>query len=33
MQDIVFIALGLGSFVLFLTMLALFDEQVLDRRR
>jgi len=33
MQDIVFIAVGLGSFLLFLAMLALLDERVLDRRR
>jgi len=33
MQDIVFIAVGLGSFLLFVAMLVLLDERVLDRRR
>ena len=33
MQDIVFIAAGLGSFLLFLALLVLLDERVLDRRR
>jgi len=33
MQDIVFIAVGLGSFVSFLALLLLLDERVLDRRR
>ena len=33
MQDIVFIAVGLGFFVLSLALLALLDEDVLDRRR
>jgi hypothetical protein len=33
MQDIVFIAVGLGSLLLFAAMLALLDERVLDRRR
>ncbi len=33
MQDIVFIALGLGSFLLLLALLPLLDERWLDRRR
>ena len=33
MQDLVFIAIGLGAFALFIAMLALLDERVLDRRR
>jgi hypothetical protein len=33
MQDIVFIAIGLGAFVLLMVMLALLDERLLDRRR
>lgn len=33
MQDVVFIAVGLGSFLLLIVMLALLDERVLDRRR
>jgi hypothetical protein len=33
MQDILFLALGLGAFALFLAMLWLLDERVLDRRR
>ena len=31
--DIVFLALGLGSFLVFGGLLALLDERVLDRRR
>jgi hypothetical protein len=31
--DIVYLAIGLGSFVLFAGMLVLLDERVLDRRR
>ena len=33
MQDVVFIAVGLGSFLLFMVLLVLLDERVLDRRR
>jgi hypothetical protein len=33
MQDLAFLALGLGSFGLLLWMLAGLDERVLDRRR
>jgi len=33
MQDIVFIAVALGSFLLFAALLALLDERVLERRR
>ncbi len=31
--DIVFLAVGLGSFLLFLLVLIALDERVLDRRR
>ena len=33
MQDVVFIAVGLGCFLLFMVLLVLLDERVLDRRR
>jgi hypothetical protein len=33
MQDLLFLALGLGAFALWILMLALLDEHVLDRRR
>jgi hypothetical protein len=33
MQDFIFLAAGVGSFVLFLGLLHVLDERVLDRRR